>query len=132
MYHRNRSTYTSHDMEDTRTAYRNADSWLACQVAISSSCVGGCLFIAKTDEADAEIQAFLSNVGDRKTWYSKDDLDTKVVQCSSDDLGSSTHVCDQVVASRGEEPVSCVCEALILQADCFTTTHAHNSSRRSV
>jgi hypothetical protein len=131
-YQLNCSTYTSHDMEDTRTAHRNADSWLACQVAIGSSCVGGSLLIAKTDEANAEIQAFLSNVGDRKTWYSKDDLDSKVVQCSSDDLGSSTHVCDQIVVSRREEPTSCVFEALISQANCFATTHAHDSSGRSV
>jgi hypothetical protein len=94
------SAYTSHDMEDTRTAHRDADSWLARQVPISSSCVGGGLFIAKTDKANAEIQAFLSNVGDRKTRYTKDDLDPKVVQCSSDDLGSSTHDCKQNVVSE--------------------------------
>jgi len=78
-------------MEDTRTSHRDANSRLSCQIAIRGCCVGSCLFISKTDKANAEIQAFLSNVGDRKTWNTEDNLDTQVVQCSSDDLCSGTH-----------------------------------------
>jgi hypothetical protein len=87
------STYTSHDMEDTRTSHGDADSRLSCQIAIGGCSIGSCLFISKTDKADTEIQAFLSNVSDRKTWHPKDDLYAQVVQCSSNDLCSGAHGC---------------------------------------
>jgi hypothetical protein len=73
------SAYPSHNMKDTRTAHRDADSRFARQIAIRGRCIGSCLFISETDKANTEIQAFLSNVGDGKTWDSKDDLDAEVV-----------------------------------------------------
>lgn len=78
-------------MKHARTSHRDANSRLPCEISIRSCCVGGCLLIAETDKANAEIQACLSNVGDRKTRHSKDDLDTEVVERSRNDLCSGTH-----------------------------------------
>ena len=87
------STHASHNMEDTGASHRDADSRHSCQITICGRCVGSCLFISETDKADTEIQAFLSNVGDRKTWDTKDNLNAEVVQCSSNDLCSGAHRC---------------------------------------
>jgi hypothetical protein len=73
------STYAGHDMKDTRTSHRDTDSRLSRQVPIRSRCICGSLFIPETDKANAEIQAFLSNVCHGKTRDTEDDLDAEVV-----------------------------------------------------
>lgn len=83
--------YTSHYMEDARSTHRNADAWLSSEIAICRRGVGSCLFIAKADESNAEIQTLLSNISDRESRYAKDDLNTEVVQCLSNDLGTGRH-----------------------------------------
>lgn len=87
------STYASHDMEDTRASHRDADSRLSRQIAIRGRCICRSLFIPETDKADAEMQAFLSDICHGKTRDAENDLDAEVVECPGNDLCSGTHDC---------------------------------------
>lgn len=72
-------TNSCKDMDDSRATHRDTHSRLACQITICCCSVSSSLFVAKTDESNAAVQALLADISHRKTRCAKNDLDSKLV-----------------------------------------------------
>lgn len=69
----------------------DAYSWFSGEVSIGARGVDGGLFVAEGEEADAEMESMLSDVGDGEAGETEEDADVEVVEGLGDDLGSGGH-----------------------------------------
>ena len=72
-------------MKDTRSSHDQADTRLAGQVSVRACRVAGGLFVAKANEANAEIDGLLRDLDDRDADNPKDVSDAKIAERLGDD-----------------------------------------------
>ena len=81
-------TYTCHCVEDARSSYHEAYSWLTGQVAIRTRSIAGGLLVPKANEPYAEVDSFLCDLHHGYPYDAEQDSDTEVSQGACDDMST--------------------------------------------
>lgn len=75
-------------MEDTWPSYQQANSGLACQIAIRTSRIAASLFVPKADEADAQVDGLFRNVNDGNAHEAENHGYAEITKCEGDDMST--------------------------------------------
>jgi hypothetical protein len=82
------AAHACESMQNTWPSDQQADSGLACEIAISTGSIATSLFVSKSDEANAQVDCFFGDVDDRNAHKPEDDADAEITQCLGNDVST--------------------------------------------